>query len=66
MQWNISIGKCQRSYDKMSILLNVIKAWLLGCLLVAIFAPSQDGIAGSFGYNLGASLRFVLQSIGVM
>jgi len=50
----------------MSILLNVIKAWLLGCLLVAIFAPSQDGIAGSFGYNLGASLRFVLQSIGVM
>jgi len=50
----------------MGIILNIVKAWLLGCLLVAIFAPSQDGIAGSFGYNLGASLRFVLTSVGVM
>ena len=50
----------------MSIVLNLIKAWLLGCLLVAIFAPTQDGIAGSFGYNLGSSLRFVLTSVGIM
>ena len=50
----------------MTILLNVIKAWLLGCLLVAIFAPDESGIAGSFGYNLGSSLRFVLQLVGVV
>lgn len=50
----------------MGIILNIVKAWLLGCLLVAIFAPSQDGIVGSFGYNLGSSLRFVLTSVGVM
>jgi len=49
----------------MSVILNLIKAWLLGCFLVAIFAPSHDGIAGSFGYNMGASIRFVLVSIGV-
>jgi len=50
----------------MSIFLNLLKAWILGCVLLAIFSPNQDGIVYSFGHNIGASLRFVLALIGVV
>tara|TARA_R110000787_G_scaffold189438_1_gene301087 strand:- start:488 stop:646 length:159 start_codon:yes stop_codon:yes gene_type:complete len=48
------------------LILNLFKGWIFGCLFVAIFWPDESGIAGSFGYNLGSSFRFVLTLIGVM
>ena len=50
----------------MSIFLNLLRAWILGCVLLAIFSPNQDGVMRSLGYNIGASLRFVLALIGVV